>query len=376
MDLATQRAQAPSLPWRQLGVLALIAILLGTALAMYVGSQPRLPEPFGPAANGVVSYESGGTIYLYDPETNTSTVLTNDAEGWQDPWFSLDGRTLLVAHEVSATEVEFGVLPVDGGEIRVITPEPLSGVDWLEWSADSESLILVSDVRGPSGALQRAVSIMDVEAGTMSTVDLDVQPTSATFVPPAGERILVVSRTPDPTSHVMTMLPDGSDPQVILQTEPGQEIVGRPALSPDGTQLVYGLWDVSDQRGLLHLFDLASGRDTIIATAPDAEFTCCPRFSPDGRTLFVERAERLSGAPTDGSYLAFVDIATERVTMSDLHIPEGGSFEWSPDGGVVVASVMTGDEMAPHVFVDPVTGRVTPAPWTAVSYPSWQRTAP
>jgi hypothetical protein len=109
-----------------------------------------------------------------------------------------------------------------------------------------------------------------------------------------------------------------------------------------------------------------------IATDPRAAFTCCPRFSPDGRTLFVERAERIG----DGSSLAFVDVATGKVTMSDLHIPEGGAFEWAPDGSVVVASVRTGDEMAPHVLVDPATGRVTPAPWSTTSYPSWQRAAP
>ena len=47
MDIATERVVTTALPWRQLGVLALIALLVVSAIAAYVGSQPRLPAPFG-----------------------------------------------------------------------------------------------------------------------------------------------------------------------------------------------------------------------------------------------------------------------------------------------------------------------------------------
>ena len=63
MELTSARVPATRLPMRQLGVLALIAILLAAALAVYVGSrQQKLPAPFGPAANGLIPYESGGDI--------------------------------------------------------------------------------------------------------------------------------------------------------------------------------------------------------------------------------------------------------------------------------------------------------------------------
>src|SRR5688500_5132623 len=46
MEIATTRVPVTRLPWRQLAVLALIALTIATAAAVYVGSQtPRLPAP-------------------------------------------------------------------------------------------------------------------------------------------------------------------------------------------------------------------------------------------------------------------------------------------------------------------------------------------
>ena len=44
------------IPWRTIAVLATAGLLLAAAVTLYVGSRPRLPAPFGPAANGLVAY--------------------------------------------------------------------------------------------------------------------------------------------------------------------------------------------------------------------------------------------------------------------------------------------------------------------------------
>ena len=49
MDLATPRAATARIPWRTIGALALVALLLGALLVAYAGSQRRVPAPFGPA---------------------------------------------------------------------------------------------------------------------------------------------------------------------------------------------------------------------------------------------------------------------------------------------------------------------------------------
>ena len=59
-------------PWRALGVLALIAILMAAAIALYAGSQRHVPPPFGPAVNGLIPYVANGDIFVGDPVTGTT----------------------------------------------------------------------------------------------------------------------------------------------------------------------------------------------------------------------------------------------------------------------------------------------------------------
>ena len=62
MDLATPRAATARVPWRTIGVLALVAILARRARRrVYAGSQRRVPAPFGPAANGLITYRRTAT---------------------------------------------------------------------------------------------------------------------------------------------------------------------------------------------------------------------------------------------------------------------------------------------------------------------------
>ncbi len=58
MDLT---ARAPTItgrqvPFRLIGLVALVVLALAVGAALFVGSQRRLPAPFGPAANGVIVY--------------------------------------------------------------------------------------------------------------------------------------------------------------------------------------------------------------------------------------------------------------------------------------------------------------------------------
>ena len=66
MDVVARRfAPAPRVPWRMIGIVAVLA-LFGAVLAFAIGSQRRVPPPFGPAANGVVAVSHDGNIYVRD----------------------------------------------------------------------------------------------------------------------------------------------------------------------------------------------------------------------------------------------------------------------------------------------------------------------
>jgi Tol biopolymer transport system component len=379
MDIATQRVASTGLPWRQLGMLALIGLLIAAAAAAYVGSQPRLPDPFGPAVNGVVPYQQGSTIYLFDPDTDTTKALDTDATGWLDPWFAPDGRSLVVAQEVGTGRARFGIVSVDGGAIRPLTTEPLWNADWMEFSPTSDQLIMTTNIsrkRGEINVLEPGVVIIDTIDGAQTIVPTEPGPSYATFLPPTGERILVASSTVS-THRIWTMLPDGSDPQLVLEAGPRERFIGRPAVSPDGRTLAYTVWHDDEGRGDVHVRDLTTGVDRRLAEDPAVEWTGWPRFSPDGRTVVVERLQQRTGGTTDVAHVAFIDVATGEVTPTDVDLPHGASIEWAPDGTSAVVGVSEADGRSkPHVLVDPLTGDVTPAPWPGVSYPSWQRLAP
>ena len=96
MDIATTQATAARFPMRTAGVLALIAILIVTALAVYAGRrQPPLPAaPFGLAVNGQIAFAEGGDILAADPVTGEVTSFVTGADEDSRPVFSPDGTMI------------------------------------------------------------------------------------------------------------------------------------------------------------------------------------------------------------------------------------------------------------------------------------------
>jgi hypothetical protein len=65
MDIAARRSLASTVAWRPIAVvLALLLLLLGAFLAIRIGSEPRLPAPYGLAANGQIVYSENDDIFL------------------------------------------------------------------------------------------------------------------------------------------------------------------------------------------------------------------------------------------------------------------------------------------------------------------------
>ncbi len=378
MDIAARPVPTPAFPWRQAGVLAVIAALLAVALAAYVGSQPRLPEPFGVAENGLVAFQRGDAIILHDPRTGEDRVLAADTKGWIDPWFSPDGRQVLLAREPSSTTGELGVVSVDGGEIRVLTPEPLTSNTWAEWSTDGDAIAVISTMAVPSGgstALEPRVSVIDVATGAMTTFEAVSKPTAVMFAPPDGEQLIVASETSQGGRVISRMDRDGTNLTTLVETAPGTLLMGRQAISPDGRLLVYSVWDEAVRHGVMRVLDLQSGEDRTIGDMPEVLYYSGPVISPDGSRVLTEQVMSVDGV--DVPRLAIVDVGTGAVTLADLLTPHGVSYEWSPDGTTILVSARDSEKRPqPHVLIDPTTGAVTPAPWDATSYPAWQRVAP
>ena len=116
MDLT---ARAPTItgrqvPLRLIGLVALVVLALAVGAALFVGSQRRLPAPFGPAANGVIVYAAPtdpswvdttdfqrpmGDIFTFDPSTGASSVLVGGPTVDGYPVVSLDGTRVAFVRE-------------------------------------------------------------------------------------------------------------------------------------------------------------------------------------------------------------------------------------------------------------------------------------
>ncbi len=91
-DLATERVNAPRIPWRIVGVaLVIIALLIAGTVAFVGSQQPKLPPPFGVAHNGLIAFEQAGDIVTLDPKTATTHVLVGGPEQDSAPVYSSDG---------------------------------------------------------------------------------------------------------------------------------------------------------------------------------------------------------------------------------------------------------------------------------------------
>ena len=114
---------------RAIGLLVLLlALVVATLAALVVAGHPKLPQPFGPARNGLVAYADGGDIYTVDPVTGRSTPIVTGADTDIDPRWSRDG-TLLAFQRQDSGDSRLGLMFVtraDGSGLVRLTPQPLA----------------------------------------------------------------------------------------------------------------------------------------------------------------------------------------------------------------------------------------------------------
>ena len=155
VDVVRQPVLAPRLPWRAIGLGLILVMLLAALVAtLLVGSPPRLPAPFGPAANGLVAYSSAGDIYTANPATGSSTAIVRGPETDVNPRWSRDGTRLAFEREpngVAGRGLVF-VVRADGSGLVQVTPDPVPAIDTYAFSPDGKQ-ILVSGVMNGEPAI-------------------------------------------------------------------------------------------------------------------------------------------------------------------------------------------------------------------------------
>jgi dipeptidyl aminopeptidase/acylaminoacyl peptidase len=383
VQLTTSRVPGSRMPWRQLGVVALLTLLLAAALVAYVGSQQTrpLPAPFGPAANGSLLFARDGDIFTADPETGETTAIVTGPEAEIGPVFSLDGTRVVFARKPLDSST-IGLLFVgreDGGGLVQITPKTLS--DLSDWSFSPDGRSIVAFAAGDQG---RSIVVISSD-GAGEPRFFPVFATRDDGPPqyrPDGSEIMFIGQEPDQAYRgVYGLNPATGAVRSIVPPYATLDIHGA-RWSPDGAHLAYGTWDPSvDGISARTRVVKADGTgDVAIETDPDSIADGGFEWSNDGTRLIVTRFYTDDGRIPHRSVILPIDRSSPGI---EIACPAGAPatdcsawWSWSPDDSVLVGSVEWPGAGGSQFLADPATGQVRAAPWTANEHPAWQRIAP
>ena len=364
MDVVARPApfRAPAL--RPLLILLLIGLLVAASLAIYAGTQrTRLPEPFGPARNGLILGSVDEDIVAFDPAAGTATTLISGASRDLAPWFSRDGQHFLFVRRAANDLAAVWVANADGSDARELVQAP---VDWFEWSDSGDRVVAIRSVEGV-----KEISVVDV-ASAASTPILRGSGIYDTMWRPGHDQILYhVDVGSEGTAYVVVNA-DGSDPHRVAGVAAGA--VNTAQFSPDGTRLAYATWgDGQSRLARVHVLDIDSGTDRLATpNLEDGYLWQDVLFSPNGTELLTKRIVPGSGAyqlaviPADGT-------GEPILIGSEQPVEKGTEWAFSPDGTQVLARY---DSDGSVWLFDADGSGEHRIDWSGASALTWQRLAP
>ena len=359
--------------------LLVFAALVLVILVVIVGSQKRLPPPFGFAANGEIAYVADGHVYLADLNGTNRRQVAFDAGLQLDPTFSRDGarlawRQFSPGNSGSVDETADAILADADGSKPIVIARSVKGLSHIAWSPDGRFVAFSGSIDGGPGSGWIAPSDGSAPPATFTSIPGAWDPTWS----PDGRRLVIGA---DP-GLLYVVDRDGRNLQLLTKGH-YQEVGQRGEIaewSPDGTMILFTAFVHGDQNQV-YLVGLDGARERQLSmetvTARDAS------WSPDGSKIAYMRAGTGTG-PT---------VFITDITGMPLRSPPGqfGWYQpiWSPDGTKIV---VTDDRPGPNnepgpavrVILD-VMGKAPPieipaAGLTPADVPdwaaSWQRLAP
>lgn len=379
MDLATRRMPFASVPFRALIVLAVILVMAAAALLVAVGSQHRLPPPFGLARNGAIAYVANDDVLVSDPNGANSRTLIGGSDNDHSPTFSPDGTRLMFVRVTSDGDFLWGA-DADGTNQRPLFDQPL-GDPKGGWSPDSRTIAMTNPVAGV-----RRLLLIHADGSPPDQIDLgSVVPTDVAWRPPFGHQLLVRARTPSGKQDFVIVNLDGTGNHALgLKSDLAMGETwdnSGPAWSPTGDRIAYNVVEPGGSGGMagtfrVHLMD-ADGSHDVGVPQPDirAVQEAWPTWSPDGGRILVHR---WTWQPGGWGWLAVMP-ADGSAPAHDIGQPFPGGQEtglvetWSPDGTRVIVRVGNTERI---YSIDPQANAEVELPWTGSDLPDYQRLAP
>ena len=383
MEITTKAAPAARMPWRQLGILAVLGLLLAIVAVAYVGSQRTRPAPyFGLAANGAVAVERNGDIYAINQATGTETAISAGPDIDAAPVYTRDG-TRIAFERADGSRRLIMVANADGSGIEQVTPEAIAGIVQWGFSPDGREVLLATE-----GVRQvELVALAADGSGDLRPLGMHLLAGAAAidgvgYRPPDGREILVGAILAGERHRGIYVIDaqTGETLRTVVEPPPDADVTAA-YWSATGEEIFYQSFPVEGDgaRFRLHVVS-ADGKDArLVDPSPGIAYDAGDAWSNDG-TRFVrshgdgvaERLEIVSGTG-DSTPLEFTCDTAD--CPADLEIGNI-AWTWAPDDSVLLGELTAEGGSTTYYLADSDTARITPLDWTGTGPLSWQRLAP
>jgi Tol biopolymer transport system component len=333
MQLTSRLQPAPRLG-PILAVIGLLLVALAIALVA-VGSQHRLPPPFGLAGNGTFAWVANGQIVTTDLGSTKPRQVTSGDPMFNRPVFSRDGTKLAYERFTDADQTSGDVIvaAADGSNPKVID-HGVAPIGIIAWSPDGRSVAYMVEAKGPS-KYQMRLALTAIDGSSRTVIDSLPGDAWGPVWSPDGKRLLVgVDPGGYTDSYVVDI--DGTNARKLnhIRSREGGDSDGE--WSPDGSTILYSAGNPDGALGV-YLVGLDGATERLIS--PGVASAKNASYSPDGSQI----AYMSNDGGGQGWQVVIADATGKMIkTLPGYH--GSNAPTWSPDGSKIAVIDWQGSE--------------------------------